>query len=887
MNQVGGKLLMKASLKLALSTGLMATMILPGFLPVLAENKTSAASAEPGPFAEIDARLQRNEHRIVDDLATGRLTPQEAEDLKGALDRIVELEVQFRQNKSSQTKWQELRLHTLLDKLADQIDRNEHDRDTASADLQFTRESLAERINQASQHNRLTPQEVSDLKQRFNKIFAMEVDLTKSNGGSLSYLDKLALCIDYDHLGQRLSKQLSERPLGLPDTAAEAGKIEKRIDEGAAAGKISDAKKQEFKQKLSELRATGETYRKASAPMSNEQLIALGLELESLANKVEAMHAQEAQRDSAERLKQIDSRLGAALQSGSLNPMETLELKEDYDSIIAARDKFASGGQLKQEDELALKLDIARLEGRIERQLHNPSRVWPGLVVALVHVSHRNKQGFLAKRISADDSKQFGKDLTELNKKLIEYDKAEGGIKAAQALQIAEELQNFEARLDKALKDRQMELPNIEGLKQAIDGRIGDAAVEGKLSVGDARTAVLSMGRLNSVKEKYSASDSELNPREKFAIAFELERLATSLEEQMHGHELFFPGLDNRRSQIEALINEGVSSGRLSASTAENYRNKLAQNTKQERQFRSDSIGLTGDKAIDLVNELEGIWLDLDRELREKAVRTSDLVSLEGNVEKKIRRGFSDGVLSPVEAQAQRKYYDDVVNAFNTMRSKEGGLSYGERLAFAYGFQRLAAQVERNLRSVPINLPLMERDRENMEQRLGNLLSTGRMSAKDAQELKGQLDAIANSAAEKRSSGGGVSFLECLIVAVDMDRMNKRIEQRAAALKSPLPNIDALQSELNKKLEEAKVKKAISAAQYKEFKTEMDRIAANEAAFRISDESLNYAEAINLVTAIQQLKDRLQAPKNVSGGKPTSSSNSGGASKSTSSTKKK
>ena len=866
----------------------MATMFLPGFMPVLAANEKEAAKSVEGPFTELDARMVRSEHRIIEDLSNGRLTPQEAESLKASLDRVAELEAQFRQHPAVFTEWQSIRLHTLLDKVSDEIDRSEHDRDLASADLQFTRESLAQRIDIAAKHNRLTPQEVSDLKQSFNKIYAMEGNLRKQQSGSLSYLDKLALCIDYDHLAQRLSKQLSSRPVALPDTAGIGAKIEKRIDEGAASGKISDGKKEEFKQKLKELRANGDALNKSPNGANQEQLIALGLELENLANNVEAAHAVEAQKDSAARLKAIDSKLGKGLQEGALTPMDALELKEDLDNLNAAREKMAAGGQIKEEDEAALKLDIARLEARVARQAHGPSRLWSGLVVGLVHLSHRNKQGYLAKRISAEDSKAFGKDLTDLNKKLIEYDKAEGGIKVSQALQVAEDLQAFEARLDKALKDRPMEVPKIDGLKQVIDNRIGDAAVSGQLSVGDARTAVLTLGDLNSVKEKYSASDSELNSRETFAIAFELERLASKLEEQTHGHESLFPGLDNRRGQIEALINEGVSSGRLSSTAAELYKTRLNESSKQEKQFRSDAIGLTGDKAIELVNDLEKLWQQLDRELREKAVRTSDLVSLEGAVEKKIRRGFSDGVLSPVEAETLRKFYDGVVAAFNKMRATDGGLSYGERLAFAYGFQRLSAHVERNLRSTPIALPMMEQDRENMEQRLGNLLSTGRIPLKDAQELKGQLDSIANSAAEKRSSGGGISFLECLIVAVDMDRMNKRIEQRAAALKSPLPNIDSLQSELEKKVAEAKAKGSISAAQYKEFRAEMDKIAANEAAFRISDESLNYAEAANLMVAIQQLKDRLQAPgKNSSNKKestpvkPANTSKSGDAKKST------
>ena len=61
-------------------------------------------------------------------------------------------------------------------------------------------------------------------------------------------------------------------------------------------------------------------------------------------------------------------------------------------------------------------------------------------------------------------------------------------------------------------------------------------------------------------------------------------------------------------------------------------------------------------------------------------------------------------------------------------------------------------------------------------------------------------------------SNPGMSYQEILLVSIDLDRLNQRIEQRAAALKSPLPDVDALQMQLEKKLEEAKAKGKISAA---------------------------------------------------------------------------
>lgn len=867
---------MKASLKQALSFGLMATLALPAVLPVMAaeqaatsDSKTQEAAksnevAKPssGTYSEFDSRMVAVEHRIIEDLSDGKLSPQDAEDLKSAYDQIAETEALFRQHPAKFTQWQLTKLHVMLDNLSEAISAAEHDRDLASADLQFTREDLRRRIDNAAKNGRLTPQEVSDLKARFNKIVSMELQLERSQK-RLTYMDKLALCIDYDNLAARMHRDISARAIAAPDVSA-IDAIEKRIEEGTKSGKISASKSDELKKRLGELKSMAENFKKPEKNQAVDQIIgsvyyhkspqiSLGLAMEDLANQVELLI--EPAKDISTRLKDIDAKLSQALDDGTLNPLETVELKEDFDSIVDAKDK--SGSTLKEEDELALKLDMARLEGRIDRQIHAPNRLWAGIVVGITHLSDRNKQSLKAKRLSEEQSKDFLKELSLLNKKRSDFTKQSGGMTVAQAVQVAQELQSLGGKLDKQTKDRDLELPNIDNLRSAIDNRIGESAALGLLGAGDVRSAILTLGELNSVKEKYAASENELSVREKFAIAFELERMATDVEEEIHGHEAFYPGLEKRRNQIESLINEGISSGRLNSANADIYRQKLAENKNLEKEYRSSSIGLTGDKALELINSLEKSWLQLDRELRDKQVMTSDIVSLQGNVEKKIRQGFSDGVLTPSEAETLRGMYDTITAAFALLRAADGGLSYGERLALEYAYQRLEANVERNVRVVPMTIPMMDKAHADLEQKLGNLLATGRLSPDTTLELKKKLDKLGASVSDKRASGGGLSYQEYLVVAVDMHRLNKQIEEAAAKLKSPLPDIDALQAALEKKLEEGKTKGTLSASAYKDAKDEMSRIQANEAAFRISDESLNYAEALNLMQAIQALSDRI------------------------------
>ncbi|MBX9687918.1 MAG: hypothetical protein K2X27_14525, partial [Candidatus Obscuribacterales bacterium] len=664
--------------------------------------------------------------------------------------------------------------------------------------------------------------------------------------------------IDYDHLGGKLHKLMSRTPLAIPDAAASKLEIQKRLDEAVKSGKTTETQAKDLKKKADELCNQLENAAKKNQSLSDDELMSFGLELDALSEELDTMLGADDALALEKRLKDLDLYLGAALVNGTLTPLEVLDFKESLDEQLQTQSKLKSSEKISLDDKQALALEIARLESRLARLEHDPSRLWSGLTVTLSNLSNRNVEALKAKRVSDEDSKTISSELSTINKKLIEGQKSSNAFDSANALALSAELQELSGKLDMAMKDRETSVPDIDALRQSLDARVAQSAVSGELSAADARSAVLTMGEINSVKEKYHNSENELSTREKFALAFELERLYTKIEEQINKSSSLYPGIERRRSQIETLIDDAVSSGRLNAASRDLYESRLQENAVLEKQYRSDSLGLTADKSLELISSLERLYEQLDRELREKQIILSEIVSLEANVERKIRRAFCSGLLSLKEAEVMRASYDEVVRVFNKMRAENGGLSYGERLAFEYEFQRMAASVERNQRTESQELPDFSAQRAYLEQTLGSLLASGRLSLKDSGDLKVLLDEIVKGAALKRESAGGMSYQESLLVAVDVERLDHLIESRVAAQKAPLSDLDKARSELALRLEAAKAGGNLSPAQYKEFKAELEKIDDNEADFRISDESLNYAEARNLFRALEALKSKLE-----------------------------
>ncbi|MBY0356632.1 MAG: hypothetical protein K2W82_01415 [Candidatus Obscuribacterales bacterium] len=816
----------------------------------------SFAESTSQPFAEVDSRYSRIERRLIEALTNGRLTPANARTIKDELEKVAEMEAYFRVNPSKLTQWQCLQLGYELDKIGKKLELAMNDRRFSSSDLTFTKEDTLKSIDNAVRAGRLSVKEMESLKSGYKRLSLVESSLRKSQGG-LSYLDRLMLCVEFDHLAARARRQMSERPVGVPDVSKNGLEIEQKIAEAVKSGKISQEKEKQFAQELSEIRRLEADFSKAKRIPDVQELMAMGILLESLSDRVLDAAGESVFVDGqiSARLEAADAAIGKALQWGSLNPLEAMELKEDLDSLVSAKNKLTGA---KAEELAGLKLDIARLEGRLDRQMHEPTRLWSGIPSYQASIGVRIQDGGKAGRLSADEVKTLLADsehVTEMEKQAI----ADGAkLTAVKALEIVVALEKLSGRLDRALKDRTLAQVKNDNLQNAIDERIGEALVKGQLNTGEAREYKALLQRYAVSKDTDASPAAVVEPRQALLAAYELQRIYLKLEEQIHDNSAVFPGLDTRRAQVEALIEEGLASGRLSMREASAALDDLIANIKQEKEFRATGATLTAQEAIDLVGALERSHENIGSVFMERQITMEDLVFLESNLERKIIQGVSRGLLLPEEAEVARKQYEDMAAAFLRMRGKDGGLSYGERLGFAYGFTHLATVVERNMRSRPLPQPNIELRYRDLEQQLASHMVSGRLSLSESRNLKTALDDLLSAASRLRSSGGGMSYPETLVINADFDKLGQHIEQKASSRSKPLPDLDSVEAILSKRIKEMQIAGKLSKKTADTLHAEMDRIAQCELNYRLTDENLTYMEALNLMLDLERVHHSLE-----------------------------
>ncbi len=824
------------------------------------------AVKKESPWESVNERMSRFERRIIEAVAAGRLGSADAKHLRDELDRVGEMEAVFRALPVTTAQWHTTALNYEIDQLTDALEKDMHDRDVAPADLTFLKDDVLRRIDLGARQGRLTTGEVTALKQEFNRISALEHLLTRMHG-RLSIAEKLALAIDLDYLNSSARRQMSERETKPFDVAAATSVVEKRAEEALKEGNISADVATAIKAQLAEVRETDKKEGEKGKE-DRKNIIALGLWIEGISNRLDeqVQITRKLQVGIEQRAQAVDEKIAQGLLDARLTPLEALELKDDLDLVRSQFGKLKpAAGALKADEEFAFNLSLARLEGLIDRQAHAPSLVWSGAIPYHAHLDTRIKEAVAATRLSAEDAKALDSASDSIAAKM----RAAGGpahiAKTEVALDIAIALQQLSASIDKNMKDRSMAHPNIDALQGAIDKRLGDALVGGQLNLDEGKSAVDELAQVIALRDKFKNSDGAINGRELWSVAFELQRTAAEVEELIHDHPALFPGVEVRRAQIDELLSEGLSSGRLTETEAEPFRVMLSQNELMEKELHSKSPGYSSQQAIELVGGLERAHTRLERMLREKQVPSSDLLAEESRVERKLARFFSLGYLTPLEAETLRRQFGSVVTSLKAMRAAQGGLSYGERLAFLYGFERIATAAERNARLAPLPLPNVATRYDDVEQKIANALALGRLPVQEALDLKGLVEELQKSSTRAQNTGGGMSYPEALVAVIDIERLSKRVDDRIKAVPNPFPDIDSRQAQIDKRIQQAKAEGKLNAAQVLALKAELDRVAEGEVAFRMSDESLNFVEAINLVQDLERLNKRLdqmlQTPK--------------------------
>jgi hypothetical protein len=322
--------------------------------------------ALPG-MVDVDARQQQMEQDINQAAAQGQLTAQSATSFRSELNRIKQIETQFRAD-GKLSIWERTRLMFELDNLQKEIDAGLTPRTSGLTDMAGREAEIAAEISDALFTGRLTKPEADSFRSELDRIKARESTLKQD--GSLNSNEVLTLSLELDQLQRNVHSK--SRPLVVSDPAINSKKAEiaQRIAQLHTRGRITPAELEQLKQELQRIETKQTAFEASGSRIDTNESLTLAIELERLAASLERYQTQAASAPAAginARQERVEKMISDALLSGKLTSQQVLDLKSEFDRIAALEANFRADGELFETETLTLSRDLENLQTRVER----------------------------------------------------------------------------------------------------------------------------------------------------------------------------------------------------------------------------------------------------------------------------------------------------------------------------------------------------------------------------------------------------------------------------------------------------------------------------------------------------------------------------------------
>jgi hypothetical protein len=586
-------------------------------------------------------------------------------------------------------------------------------------------------------------------------------------------------------------------------------------------------------------------------------------QLTYIASKFEMLKAQVEQANTGkliviapkDRAAQIDAAIADALVNGNLTPAEAHELRAELQGTL---NELGSGANLPIESVTRVGLELERTASQLQRWLHKPDSHWLGLDPYAVALKKRIDDSAAANRIAGDMQVKYNTDLDAVVKAIAQARTTNGGkLSATQALDFTMQLETIYVGLHHDERDRNVTPPDIDAMQKQLDKTIADGITSGRLAA-DGSLLTGRLAHLADLRATYEKAPGGLDARGRLAIADSIQYTINQIEEEMHHDVQSNAPLDIRLDHLGDAVSNAVANGYITIQRGAQYRAAVDTIYADLTAARKSDTGLTAQTSIAIASDIDLLTAQIHDELRESAVLTAGIRDQIAEARAAIAVAVADGRL-PISAGNQLigELDSELAKVVGPLH-EQGGMSHGEGLEASLNVRRIKTKFERQLRDTDIPIADIAQQCDAIDMKLANALATGQLSTSQAQQYKSALDGIIDGSTFFRETDGGLSMPESIVLGLEVEQLSSTIN--AALAKGPQTrDVDTREADLMTRIKQLATNGRLSAKDVASLTYELDRIEQSEAAFRTSEEGLNFAEALTLTQDLDRLAIKVDA----------------------------
>jgi chaperonin cofactor prefoldin/chemotaxis signal transduction protein len=559
------------------------------------------------------------------------------------------------------------------------------------------------------------------------------------------------------------------------------------------------------------------------------------------------------------RQSEVARRIEEGIKAGKLTDSEAAELKAEFKRINDRQDQLRHLARpLTAEEQLTIALDIEKLSGQVDTQVYDSEVVSQKSDSSRVPQRESEVDRDIANALSTGlitltEAQVYKQQLDRVIAKEKNFRVLAGGeLDALQAQNLLVELEQLSGSLDRSTFEKKPVWPGVHGTIADIKKSIDEAKAANRLDPSDEDSLTKEIAAIDAKRLNGGATVQST-----MEIVVALNQVSSKLTRSVKDRNIaYIPDLDKRKAEINKRIADGVVSGKLTldegnTAIAEFNRIGALQNT-----YKAVDGVIDEREKLTLALELERLSTRVEKDIRDNQFAAKPVQVLKEDADRTIASGTLSGKLSAQEVQALRAELIRI-NTFESSKiASQGKLEAQDAILIVLDLNKLIRDTENSSKNAEVALPDIAKREAELYQRITEGVMQGRLTVKDSDSLKKDFYRILDQESKYRASGG-LSFGEHAALSLELERLANSIESNMGDTQAAVPDVDARQAELDKKIATAVASGQLTMAQTQEFTKELDRINRDEITYRFSGTGLSYAESISLVADLEKLNGRI------------------------------
>lgn len=652
----------------------------------------------------------------------------------------------------------------------------------------------------------------------------------------------------------------------ISDVDARQSSIEKRLQDGLSAGRLTQAQFESFKQALARVADQEAVFRASDGSLSLWETLRLQFDLDRIIKEIEGSLSdrQSGFVDVYGRRDEIAKRLSEAYTQGRLTAQEYAQVHMELDAInksLAAR--TTGGAQLSTADSISYVLQLDRLSQRLTRTVHDRQVSLTAIDVRESEIDKKIKDGIASGRITDSEAR----DLNAEYKRIIDTEEAlrrlGRPLTAEEQLTLALDLEKLNGQVDSSLYDADVQsaaATDTAKRRQEVDHNLAGALNSGLLTLLEAQVYKDELDGIARKEDTFrAASGGQMTIVQAQNVLIDLEKLNGKIDRAIFNKKPIWTGIDASIDDLSKRLADAKSSGRLETADEVSLSADLDRIKGNKVRFYSSSSGLDTAEALTLATDLTKLNGRMFKLIKDREIAViPDLTKRKDEINKRISEGTTTGKLTTDETRGLLEDFDRISAREAAFRATDGLIDEREKLSLALDLERLASNVEKQIRDNPFVSKSISERKVTVEQALSTGTLSGKLSAQEVQNLRDEYNRIVSFERTSVASGNTLDAREALTVASDLDHLAKDIDSQMKNSETALPDLAKREAELYQRITEGVMQGRLTAKDADSLKRDFYRLMDMEAKYRQSG-GLSFGEHAALALELEKLSSNIES----------------------------